>query len=140
MISREPQPRGGRDPLGRRAARQVALAVFPHVQPTTEELVSLEVAMRLGVDRYSLRVGKAGKIAKLPRDLSKTDRLVLQALAARNHEAMPEVVRVQRKYGMGEAIVGELPEPFVRRGPRRTGRSPGHIELPLPDKPKLIDW
>jgi hypothetical protein len=37
-------------------------------------------------------------------------------------------------------IVGQLPEPFSRRpGARKTGKSPGWIDLPLPPERRLID-
>jgi hypothetical protein len=36
-------------------------------------------------------------------------------------------------------IVGELPESVVRRGPRHGGSRTGLIDLPLPERKRLIE-
>jgi hypothetical protein len=46
--NREAAPRGGRDPLPRRLAKQLATQAFPHTQVTPEELDALARALQAG--------------------------------------------------------------------------------------------
>jgi hypothetical protein len=69
--------------------------------------------------------------------MGQAERQVLRGFVLRNREATPE--RPPRPVASVD-VVGQLPEPFTRRpGARKTGQSPGWIDLPLPDKKRLIE-
>lgn len=123
----EPQPKGGRDPVVRRLARKLAARVFPHTQPSGEDLAALETAIRLGFREYDLCYTRSGAIRGLPAELPKGARQVLRDLVKRNHEASLSRRGVKdRKRRL--SIVGS------------PSHSPAHPERAVPDPDERPPW
>jgi hypothetical protein len=136
---------------------------FPDTLLTEYELVALEGAVRTGImvhDSYS-RLLRGQPHWETGLTLDPADAAILRALVRRRktgEPAPPDAPKLRRptpkrpppaQYGSGlpgdPSVIGQLPEPFSRRGPRRSrggsySQSPGWIELPIPDdQRKLID-
>jgi hypothetical protein len=81
-----PAPRGGRDSLARRLAKQLAARAWPQITPTMVELAALEVAVRHGATgaehiEVTVRGRKSRRCSPLP--VPKETRAALRGLLKR---------------------------------------------------------
>jgi hypothetical protein len=114
-----PQPRGGHDSIPRRIARQLAAELCPSVQPTDDELTTLERIVRLGATPGSLTVTRAGRIGGIPAALPRADRRVLGRFMRRCHEAAPSRIAMPAARGSPADRRRPMAPPRGGDGPHR---------------------
>jgi hypothetical protein len=133
------------DPLKQPVAQQLAANAFPHVTLTGEELTALVAATETGVDTsYDLTQVLTGHAYwRTGRVLARPACQVLQRLERRNRDAAPEPHRQQSRtatrVGTPLDTFERRGQAFVRRRRPRGGSRDGWIDLPLDEKPRLIN-
>jgi hypothetical protein len=133
------------DPLVPPMVRQLATLAFPHVTLTGDELTALDAAVQTGVDApYDLaRVLTGRAYWRTGRMLASEACRVLQRLERRNRDAAPG--QHQQHPQVADAVRTPLDsfkrrgQAFVRRRRPRGGSRDGWVDLPIPDKKRLIE-
>jgi hypothetical protein len=130
--------------LAQPMAQQLATSAFPHVTLTGEELTALAAAVQTGVDTpYDLaRVLKGGAYWRTGRALAPEACRVLQRLERRDGDAALNQQQQPRPTSVAATPLDSFErrgQAFVRHHRTRRGSRSGWIDLPLDEKPRLIN-
>jgi hypothetical protein len=125
----EPLRRGGRDPLVRRLARQLALEVWPSVVPSSADLDDLAVAIQAGLESArKIRDALRKDAAPLPQSVWETlVRLTRQASLNQSDQDHELVRAVYEDAGL---VIDPHTGAWVRR--RQLSRAPGTAQSRFP--------